>query len=478
MKLFKRIFAFCFIFMMLAGILPQQQAEALKITEGVICASNVALRAKADKDSKVLMRLDQGTVVEIKSTNVNAEWYRVTYKGKTGYVNRVYIDWDSDYYDLDYVATVANVKEFANVRSQPTTNSKVLGEVEKGEELTIVNANVANGWHQVSYKKQKGYIRSKYVDLVVDASDKQLNALSVSGGNMRPAFSPNEAGYLVTTNKSKVTIKAEANKGVTVKMNGKKTNKLTVDIAAGGMKSVRISVGNKISYTVYIMRDVIAVGTWNIKRGNGHLLEQGRLIRDQMPDIMGLQEVFIRETSGNITNNLLSLKTKHMSKTAFTPTVVSGASEYGHGVLSTYSILSHNIYKLSSPGVEQRCLSKTVLNVEGKKVSFYNAHLSYNSKKIRATQFEEIAEIMKKDKNKYKILVGDFNASYSEFSKLAGYRIVNTPSTKYYDYYKKEININQIDNILLSKNIKLVNTRIIPNKYSDHAPVFAYIILK
>ena len=342
----------------------------------------------------------------------------------------------------------------------------------------MLQVNAADGWHKISYNGKTGYIKTNYLKLAVKANDTQLTSLTISAGTMAPQFSPEESGYMVTTTAGSVTVNVTANKGVVVKMNDKETKSYRVDIPDGGMKSVRIAVGNNIAYTVYVMRNVVTIGTWNIKRGNGRLLEQGRLIRDQMPDLMGLQEVYVRETGSNITNNLLSLKTKHMSYTRFCKTMNSGSSQYGHGILSAYKILTSNVYKLSSPGVEQRYLSKTEVNISGKRVSFYNTHLSYESAAIRSTQFKEIAAIMKQDKNKYKILVGDFNADYVEFAQLGSYRVVNTPDTKYYDYSKREISLNEIDNIVLTKNIKVVNTRIVRTNISDHSPVFAYIVLK
>ena len=86
---------------------------------------------------------------------------------------------------------------------------------------------------------------------------------------------------------------------------------------------------------------------------------------------------------------------------------------------------------------------------------------------------------MNADKNKYRILTGDFNAKEEEFAAfLKNYKIVNTSETKFYDYTQKRMAFSQIDNIIVSKNITVLNARAIPTTYSDHYPLFAFLSLK
>ena len=59
-----------------------------------------------------------------------------------------------------------------------------------------------------------------------------------------------------------------------------------------------------------------------------------------------------------------------------------------------------------------------------------------------------------------------------------GYTIVNSDDTKYYDYERNEIDYNEIDNIIVTSNIKVINSRIVVTKFSDHCPVFAYLTLE
>ena len=448
---------------------------------GQIIGADVAFRKKPNSDSEVISRLSKGSFVQILKTNVNAQWHQVKYNDKTGYVNRMYICLDSslDGYNLDFVGKIVNCNNDVNVRKEPSTDSKIIGVVKKGDKLTVVpQDSYIENWYKVKYNDEIAYIHANYLDITANVKDDQLADLSISGGSLFPSFSPNEYGYVVKAKTSEVTIRVKANSGVKVAINGSSGSTYKITIPSSGMKTVRIALDGTIKYSLYISRNVLTVGTWNIKRGNGHLLMQGRLVYDQQPDIMGIQEAFQNLKSDNIIDNLASIKTKDMSHNVLSPTLnYSKGGKYGNGMLSRYELKNVKTYPLYSGKYEKRLLQKAEIEIDGKKVSFYNTHFTYNTAEVRKKQFEQVLDIMKKDKNKYKILTGDFNAKFSEFSVLKGYTIVNTNETKYYDYSKKPIDYSEIDNIVVTKNIKVINSRLVVNSFSDHYPVFAYVVL-
>lgn len=448
---------------------------------GEIIGSDVAFRKGPDADSEVIGRLGKGTFVEIVKTNVNAQWHEVKYDDKTGYVNRMYICLDSslDGYALDFTAEIVNCNSDVNVRSAPSTDSEVVGVAKKGTELKIVpQDDYVEGWYQVEFEGKAAYISADYLDISANVDDTQLADMSVSGGKLFPSFTPNEYGYVVKATKPDVTISVQANKGVDVAINGNSGKKFTITIPDAGMKTVRIALNGEVRYSVYISRNLLTVGTWNIKRGNGNLLMQGRLVYDQQPDIMGIQEAFQDLTAGNVVDNLASLKTKDMSHNILSPTInYSNGSQYGNGILSKFNLGGIKTYDLDSGGNEKRIIQKAVAQVDGKAVSFYNTHFSYESADIREKQFAKLLEVMGKDKNEYKIVTGDFNADISEFNVFRDYTVVNTDETKYYDYSKNPIDYSEIDNIIVTKNIKVINSRLVVNKFSDHFPLFAYLML-
>jgi Metal-dependent hydrolase len=448
---------------------------------GRIIGTDVAFRREPNTDSAVICRVSQGTFVEILKTNVDAQWHQVKYNGETGYINRMYICLDSsmDGYTVDYVGTIVNCNQDVNVRGGPGTESEIIGVAQKGTTLSILPQDgYIEGWYMVEFEGRTAYISADYVDIDAVVKDNQLANLTVTGGTLYPSFLPDEYGYVIKATGASVTIKAKANSGVKIDINNSGKSSYTVEIPSAGMKTVRIALNGEIRYSLYISRNILTVGTWNIKRGNGELLMQGRLIYDQQPDIMGIQEAYQDLTADDIIDNLASLKTRDMSYNVLSPTInYSGGGQYGNGLISRYKLNNIETFPLNSGSYEKRILQKAVVTIDGKAVSIYNTHFSYNSAAIRREQFAKVLEIMDSDKNEYKILTGDFNAGFDEFSVFRNYTVVNTEETVYYDYARNEIDYSALDNIIVTKNIKVVNSRIIITSFSDHYAVFAYLIL-
>lgn len=447
-------------------------AHAAGYDTGVINSDGVSFREGPSTDSGRISKLSEGTTVQIVSTNVNAEWHKVEVNGKTGYVNRMYVTLKNTSDSDTLLGYIVNVKSNVNVRSAASADSELLGRADLGASYTLKSSTPKDGWYAVDYHGHTGYIKKDYLQIAKKATSKQLSSISIKGGELSPEFSPDVYGYVVTADKSDITISVTSPSKVSVGDSGKNT--LKISLPKTGTKTVRISVGGKTKYSLYIIRNVITVGTYNIKRGNGNLTSMGKMIQEQNPDIMGIQEVY--RTQGKI-NNLLSLRTKHMQYVDFARTIsYNGGGEYGIGILSAYKIVSSESVKLSSGNSEQRILQKVVVSVGKRKVSVYNTHFSWDSASLRAKQFAEVKKIMKHDSNKYKILFGDFNAKAAEFSQLGStFQIVNTKDTYFYDYDGSTIGKNEIDNIIVSSNIQVLNARMINNEYSDHKAIFAYL---
>ncbi len=468
------------VLLLCTALVPASSSRALTLSTGVVNADNVALRKTASSTGSLIARLDEGAVVKILESNVNAEWYRVQTGTRTGYVNRLYVDIDASLpsYQMNYTGTIYNVKENVNVREKPSLNAKKLGTALKGETFQVTQAYADGAWHQIEFKGAAGYVSADYMELTANVANDALSGLEVTGGSLSPAFSPTEYGYVLTATQGEVTISAVANQGVKVSIGNTGIASAKYTINSGNSKTIRISVGGVVKYSVYLVRDVLTVGTWNIKRGNDNLVMQGWLIGAQRPDILGVQEVYVNEKER--TDNLLSVRTKNAQYTSFAETIsYPSGGRYGIGQISKYQPENAAVTLLSSGDKEQRCLQKVEYDVGDKRVSVYNTHFSYESASIRKKQFSEVLAIMDADQNEYKILTGDFNAKESEFSAFKkSYKIVNTSATKFYDYSYKVISMSQIDNIIVSKNITVLNARAIPTEYSDHYPLFAFLALK
>ena len=459
---------------------PATFARALELSTGMINADDVALRKTAESGGRIVTRLDEGTVVKILQSNVNAEWYYVESGTRTGYVNRIYVDIEASLpsYQLDYTGTIFNVNQDVNVRAEPSLKAKKLGKANKGESFHITKAFASGEWHQIDYNGAVGYVNANYMELKANVKNDLLSSIEVTGGTLSPAFSPTEYGYVLTATQGEVDINAIANEGVKVSIGNTGIPTAKYTIKSGNSKTIRISVNGTVKYSIYLVRDVLTVGTWNIKRGNDNLVMQGWLIGAQRPDILGIQEVYINNKEH--TSNLLSVRTKNAQYISFAETIkYPSGGQYGIGQISKFKPLKEEATFLTSETKEQRCLQRVEYEIDGKRVSVYNTHLSYESATLRKKQFSEVLKIMNADNNEYKILTGDFNAEEKEFSGfMRNYRVINTSATKFYNYSNKTIGMSQIDNIIVSKNITVLNARAIPTEYSDHYPLFAFLSLK
>ena len=461
------------------SVIPTQASQALTLSTGIIIGDNVALRKTASADGGIITRLDEGTVVKILESNVNAEWYQVEAGTKTGYINRLYLNIDASLpsYQMDYTGTIFNVQQDVNVRAEPSLKAKKLGKANKGDTFKVTQAYASGAWHQIDYNGTVGFVSSTYMELTAKVADDLLTGIEVKGGTLSPKFSPLEHGYVLTATQGEVDINAVANAGVKVSIGNTGIGSAKYTINSGNSKTIRISVNGVVKYSIYLVRDVLTVGTWNIKRGNDNLVMQGWLIAAQRPDILGVQEVYINEKEH--TDNLLSVRTKDAQYMTFAETIkYPSGGKYGVGQISKFKPENATVTLLSSEDKEQRCLQKVEYMIGEKRVSVYNTHFSFESADIRKKQFAEVLKIMNADKNEYRILTGDFNAEESEFySFKKSYRVVNTSATKFYNYSNKRIGMSQIDNIIVSKNITVLNARAIPNEYSDHYPLFAFLSL-
>ena len=119
------------------------------------------------KNTKVYETLKKGAEVEI--IGQTGSWYYVVYGGQAGFIS-------SDYLKPTKAGTVDIQKVSAgitpqkcvtnsevNIRSGPSTGSKKLGKLDKGENVTVYY--VSDGWCFAKCGKQYGFLYDKYVSL-------------------------------------------------------------------------------------------------------------------------------------------------------------------------------------------------------------------------------------------------------------------------------------------------------------------------
>ncbi len=219
------------------------------------------------------------------------------------------------------------------------------------------------------------------------------------------------------------------------------------------------------------MPTTLRIGSYNIKHGAEaglDLSKIGEVIKAQELDIVGLQEIDFKTTRANgVDQPKVLAEAADMPYHVFIPAIDFQGGKYGTLILSKYPIVSSEVIPLTSWDKEKRALGHAVIDIEGRKLDFFNTHLSYEDSGLRKLQFAELAEKINACENF--ILTGDFNtANFAEFKVINGSPINN--SKRNYPTFDSG---SAIDNILFSKDFSENASGTVTKSFSDHYMLWA-----
>ena len=147
--------------------------------DATINENSVRIRRKAGTNYSILYTVNKGTEISVvdktlhSGTGCSKKWYKITYKGKTGYVCSSYVSFKSSTFSginvVDWTARV-NANN-VTVRKSATTKSDAVSTLTLGANVEILSSTTANNvgcstntWYKIKYYIDKtGYICSKYV---------------------------------------------------------------------------------------------------------------------------------------------------------------------------------------------------------------------------------------------------------------------------------------------------------------------------
>lgn len=230
--------------------------------------------------------------------------------------------------------------------------------------------------------------------------------------------------------------------------------------------------------TTHAADTTLRVATFNIAANKKpDIAQMSQLLANHTIDVVGLQEVDMNTSRNNYDMLAKFAEQGTYTHTAFQKAIdmKDGVGEYGIGLISKQELTNPSGAALNSEGInEARAYIKAEITVDGKTVSVYNTHLTYESQEARATQMQEIKSIMDADTNEYKILFGDFNTdqSHDEINVfLSDYNIANGKDGKWFDTFNgvdATMKTNAVDNIITTRNIQVDNITMIETTLSDH----------
>ena len=276
--------------------------------------------------------------------------------------------------------------------------------------------------------------------------------------------------------------------------------------------------------------DVIRVGSFNLMQFAGiDPAEQGAFLKKFDLDVVALQEVDKNTIRSDYDITTILQESAGFKESFFSKQMPFQGGDYGLAIISDYEILEKETIHIYSdeyigdqatrdeqkrllgeldPDIEQtgknlnafvdklkrngkrdiepNIIQKIVVDVNGKKLSIYGVHLSYELIDIRDKQREQLKQILELDENEYQVIVGDFNNDTS-VNEMAYFRenfnLANGKDGVWKDtfHYKEDpeetMNVYSIDNIVATKNIEIINVNYEETNLSDHIMIYADLVL-
>lgn len=162
----------------LAAVFMTASASAAEIGTGVITASSLRMRSEPSTSASTIMSIRRDTQVSVHEQLDG--WFKVVYNDKTGYVSADYVAYTPNPVDTTESSedepatpaeTPAETEETAttatiggnkvNFRTGPSTSFDVITKLSEGTEVELVSTE--NGWCEIVYDGQTGYVSADYV---------------------------------------------------------------------------------------------------------------------------------------------------------------------------------------------------------------------------------------------------------------------------------------------------------------------------
>ncbi|MEA3392613.1 MAG: endonuclease/exonuclease/phosphatase family protein [Candidatus Marinimicrobia bacterium] len=207
-----------------------------------------------------------------------------------------------------------------------------------------------------------------------------------------------------------------------------------------------------------------------------------KVINDQKPDVVGLQEVDQFTERSEKMDAIRVLKEKTGMYGVFMGTFDYQGGEFGNAMLSRYPIIEQKVFHLPARNnYEPRLMMMISCVVEnGDTIHFYNTHLDHHSgDSDRPVQMQEIIRVIKEDNAKV-ILLGDLNCQPGSepLTALDQYLTRCLSDEKTYPANEPERTIDHVyyrkDRGLKCKELRVVQAKIA----SDHRPIVAKFKIK
>ena len=122
--------------------------------EGTVITDALNIRSAPSTDSTVVSSAYKGEILDISSAE--GAFYRINFNGSTAYAS-------ADYVAVNVKSVGTVTADLLNVRSQPSSDSDVVGQLARGDEVRLTG--VSGNWYEILLYGQLRFVHSDYVSV-------------------------------------------------------------------------------------------------------------------------------------------------------------------------------------------------------------------------------------------------------------------------------------------------------------------------
>ena len=164
----------------IAMLLTMAGSQVVFADNGTVTASSLRVRQKSSISSSIISSLARNTKVE--TLGKEGEFYKINYKGQTGYVHSSYIKISANTSGSTSTTNGAGTSgtittDYLNVRTGSGINYAVANVITRGTKVTMYEKS--NGFCKINYGGKTGYVSEQYVKAGT-AQDTNTNTDSTS----------------------------------------------------------------------------------------------------------------------------------------------------------------------------------------------------------------------------------------------------------------------------------------------------------
>ncbi|MBQ6376674.1 MAG: SH3 domain-containing protein [Lachnospiraceae bacterium] len=140
-----------------SGETPLNNADVEVTTMSGVVKEQANFRREPGYDSEIIGAIDPGVTVDVIG-ETESGWYKVYYRGQTGYIYHGLIDTGKKNEGSAHVTVDVNFRS----EPDPSSSGNIIGGIPAGAKITVLESTY-NNWYKVRYNGVTGYVYGAYI---------------------------------------------------------------------------------------------------------------------------------------------------------------------------------------------------------------------------------------------------------------------------------------------------------------------------